>query len=88
MPSITWTYKDYWHWFAQVEDDKRKAEALRELNGNGWLARLSAEYQAHVFQFAPEEILLSLKHFPQVIKRDTLVILQRELDKQTRRMKR
>lgn len=88
MPSISWQWKDYWEYFNQIEEDKRKTVALQELNGNGWLARLSAELQAEVFRHAPEEILLSLKHFPKVVKVRTLEILQKERDKQTRRTRR
>lgn len=88
MPSISWQWKDWWSWFEQIEDDKRKTIALQELNGNGWLARLSPEYQAEVFRHAPEEILLSLKHFPKVVKVKTLEVLQKERDKQTRRIRR
>ena len=87
MPSISWQYKDFWEWFIQIEDDKRKTAAMIELIGNGWLARLSAEAQAHIFQYAPDEILLNLKHIPKIVKRDALLILQREKDKQTRRNK-
>ena len=87
MSSISWTWKDFWLWFEQIEDDKRKSLALAELNGNGWLAKLSADQQAHIFIHAPEEILLSLKHFPQVIKKDALLILQHERDKRNRRIK-
>lgn len=88
MSSISWTYKDFWTWFEQIEDDKIKTFALRELNDNGWLGRLSADQQAHIFKYAPEEILQSLKHFPQVIKSDTLLILDYERQKKLRRIKR
>lgn len=87
MPPISWQYKDFWGWFIQIEDDKRKTAAMVELIGNGWLARLSAEAQAEIFRFAPDEILLNLKHIPKIVKRDALLILQREKDKQTRRNK-
>lgn len=88
MSSISWTYKEFWQWFGLIEEDKRKTEALRELNANDWLARLSADQQAHVFMYAPDEIVLSLKHFPKVIKYDTLLILQDARDKKNRRLKR
>lgn len=88
MPSITWTYKDYWDWYVQIEEDKRKTEAMVELIGNGWLARLSADQQAHIFQFAPDEILLNLKHIPKIVKRDTLLILEHERDKKYKKVKR
>lgn len=88
MPTISWQWPDYWDYFNQIEEDKRKTEALKELNGNGWLARLSADQQAHIFMCAPENVLMGLKHFPTVIKRDAILILEHERQKKRKRMKR
>jgi hypothetical protein len=87
MPTISWQYKDFWEWFIQIEDDKRKTVAMVELIGNGWLARLSAEAQAHIFQYAPDEILLNLKHIPKIVKRRTLEILEYERSKKDKRIR-
>ena len=88
MPSISWQWKDWWMWFEQVEEDKRKTAAMVELIGNGWLARLSAEAQAEIFRFAPDEILLNLKHIPKIVKRRTLEILEYERKRKDKRIKR
>ena len=88
MPSISWTYKDFWEWFIQIEEDKRKTAAMIELLGNDWLVRLSAEAQAEIFRFAPDEILLNLKHIPKIVKRRTLEILEYERNKKDKRIKR
>ena len=78
MASITWEWVDYWAWLEQIEDDNVKAQAMREVNKDNWVARLSAKNQADVFRHAPEEVLLSLKHLPNIVKRDCLVILENE----------
>lgn len=83
--SLTWTWKDWWAWFRQIEEDADKTIAIQTLLGNGWMKALSAEAQAEVMLEAPMEVLKSLKHFPAVFKQDTVKILQHELDKKSRK---
>lgn len=87
MASLTWTWKDWWAWFAQIETSEGKVIAMRELYGDGWLKNLSAENQAEVMKDAPEEILKALKSLQHIFKYDAILLIQHELDKKYKKTK-
>lgn len=85
MAALTWKWEDFWGWFSQIENDSDKAIAWKELLGDGWMKNLTPQNQAIVLCHAPVEILNILKHFPDTFKYDTLIILDREINKGRKR---
>lgn len=73
MASITWTWRNYWGWFRQLDTDKEKSVAMRELNTDNWLANLGVDEQVEVMMYAPYSVLKHMHLFPQVFKRMTIV---------------
>lgn len=53
--ALTWTYKEFWSWFDQVDTVSKKL-ALKELVKDGWLRNSSARVQWEVLKFAPPEL--------------------------------
>lgn len=72
MSSITWTWKSFWDWYIQIEDEKNKSFVLAELTRDGWLERCSSNVQIEVMKYAPEEILNVLHKFPNIFKPETI----------------
>ena len=81
MTSLTWTWKDYWSWYLQIETEEDKTIAIRELLKDRWLANLSVDLQVEVMQHAPMEILIHMKSAPHIFKLETIQRIQARLDK-------
>lgn len=77
--ALIWTWEEFWNWYRQLETDEERKFAMRELYGDGWLARLTPDVQSDVMLYAPMEILHSLQHFPNVFSDDTLELIQYKL---------
>lgn len=88
MAALTWSWQDYWNWFIQIENDEDKKIAIQTLIGGRWMANLSPQSQATVMRYAPMEVLVAMKHFPDIFKREAILIIQRELDKENKVPKR
>ena len=80
MGKLTWTWQDYWVWFHQIESKKGKANAWLEVLGGKWMGSLPVGVQVEIFRYAPTDVLEVLKHFPDDIKYETLVKLDREIN--------
>jgi hypothetical protein len=80
---LTFSYKDFWMWHAQVSEEQ-KAHAWQELIKDDWLANLPVELQVEVLRHAPIELLTSMKYFPDIFKYETIVILDKELQKKNK----
>lgn len=90
MTSITWDWKDFWEWYEQIEEQERKYDALREVYGRNaeYIKFLSAESQFKVFCHAPLEIKQQMKNFPQVYKREAILMLEMDLNKKMKKIRR
>ena len=89
MTSINWGWDDYWSWWVGLENKKDKVDGIRQVLDEGWMIKLSAESQAKVFLHAPIEIKQILKnHSPNLIKKETLLLLQMEQDRMSKKLKR
>lgn len=86
MTSIAWSWEEYWSWYEQIEEQERKFDSLRELYGkNGeFIKCLSAESQFKVFLHAPLELKQTMKQFPNLYKREAILMLQMDLDKKNK----
>ena len=70
--SLRWSWKDYWEWFEQLQEDEIKVMAMVELLGDGWMKGLSPNTQIEVMKFAPREILDCLYQMPETFKPETI----------------
>lgn len=82
MSSITWSWKEHWLWFDQLENNQ-KAQQWNELRKDGWLDGLPVDLQFDVLKDAPDELLYSLKHLP-YIKREAIRKISRYIEKKGR----
>jgi len=71
MSSLTWDGDDIWIWWVQVSTEQKRF-MWKELTRPGWLELLPATEQFKYFKSAPMEVLLQLKHFPEIFKLETL----------------
>ncbi len=88
MTSISWSWDEFWWWFEQIEEQERQFDALREVHKDKWVERLPAELQAKVFLNAPMDFKMQMKNFPNLYKREAILILQMHADRQNKQFKR
>lgn len=81
MTSIIWNWPDFWEYYNQIEEQERQFDALREIHKDDWIKRMSAETQAKVFLCAPLEFKQQMKNFPNLYKREAILILEMDLNK-------
>lgn len=81
MTSISWSWDEFWWWYEQIEEQERQFDALREVHKDKWVERLPAEIQARVFLHAPLEFKKQMKNFPNLYKREAILILEMDLNK-------
>lgn len=85
MASISWTWKQLWEWYEQLEENGATTffkSFLRDIE----LERCSADFQFEIFRYSPMIIQENLKHL-KGIKREALILLQEELDKKNKKVK-
>lgn len=88
MTSISWSWDEMWSWYKQIEEQERQFQVLREIHRDGWVERLPAELQAKVFLNAPMDFKMQMKNFPNLYKREAILILQMHEDKINKQFKR
>lgn len=82
MSSITWSWKEHWLWFEQLQTDQKRQQWM-ELMKDEWLEGLPMELQFDVLKDAPDEILYALKHLP-YIKREAIRKISKYIEKKGR----
>lgn len=81
VASLTWSWKDYWNWYLQIEEEKDKTIAIREILKDNWMANLSMDMQVEVMQHAPMEVLQHMHKAPHIFKLDAIRIIEAKLQK-------
>lgn len=88
MTSISWTWQTFWEWYEQVEEQEIQFAALRQIHANFNIPKMSAEAQAKLFLYAPMDFKMQMKNFPNLYKREAILILQMHADRLNKQFKR
>ena len=84
MASVIWSWQDFWNWFEQIESANDKAIVLKQIDAD-WVKRLTAENQAKVFQYAPQEITGHISH---LLHTDVKIIMAMDYQKRMKKLRR
>lgn len=83
MASISWTWKQLWEWYEQLEESGATV-FFRSFLKDIELERCSADFQFEVFRYSPIVIKENLKHL-KGIKQEALIMLGEDLDKKEKK---
>lgn len=73
------TWEEFWVYFDHATTEQRRW-MWKELLRDDWMKNLSSSVQFDILKYAPMDVLKVLKQFPDVFKRDTLIMLQRSIN--------